>query len=75
MERNLGFNDYLVRMVLTTIILAFAATQGYTNITLAIILAAVGVVVYISALAGWCPIYKAVGVNTCANKIEKGDPA
>lgn len=69
MEKNIGRNDRLVRLILglCAIVLAiFLAIK--VNLIAGIIVALLGLFTIYEALAGWCILYKVMGINTCPIK-------
>jgi hypothetical protein len=64
MTRNVGTIDRMIRIVVGIALIAAAATHtvgawGY-----------IGVLPLLTGLAGWCPPYALLGINTC--KAGKG---
>ncbi|GGO71009.1 YgaP family membrane protein [Bowmanella pacifica] len=60
---NVGILDTAVRSILSCILLALAVEGLYSNTT-SLILAALGVVLWISSSTGVCLLYKMLGVDT-----------
>lgn len=60
--KNVGNFDRVVRMVAGAA-LGFAAYS--TGGIAAVILAAAGVMAFITGLIGWCGVYTLLGINTC----------
>jgi hypothetical protein len=68
MKKNMGNSDKLGRILIAVII----AVLYYTKVidgTVAIILMAVGIILLLTSLLNFCPLYKIFGLNTC--KIPK----
>ena len=64
MKKNMGDSDKLIRILIAVVI----AVLYYTNIidgTVAIVLMAVGIILLLTSLLNFCPLYKIVGLNTC----------
>ncbi|TAH00492.1 MAG: DUF2892 domain-containing protein [Sphingobacteriales bacterium] len=67
MKKNMGTTDRIIRLVL-------AAVFGYLyfgNVvtgTLGLVLVILGGVFALTSLVSFCPLYKLVGMNTCAVK-------
>ncbi len=67
MKKNMGTTDRIIRLVL-------AAVFGYLyfgNVvtgTLGLVLVILGGVFALTSLVSFCPLYKLVGINTCAVK-------
>ena len=59
MKANIGKIDKWIRIVLGVALIAWAATGGP-------VWAWIGVVPLATALINFCPLYRLVGINTCA---------
>ena len=59
MKQNLGKSDRVIRTIVGTVILM----AGYYNQSLWGLL---GIVVYFTAAVGWCPLYRALSITSCA---------
>jgi hypothetical protein len=64
MNTNVGSTDKIVRVVLALAAFVFAFVTGIGG-ALGIVLMAVGVVLAATALTGFCPIYRVLGMSTC----------
>ena len=67
MKKNMGNADRIIRLLLA----ALTAFLYFTNVvsgTLGIVVLIVGGVFLLTSLAGTCPLYSLVGLNTCAAK-------
>ena len=67
MKKNIGNADRIVRLLLS----ALAAFLYFTNVvngTLGIVILVVGGILLLTSLAGTCPLYSLVGLNTCPAK-------
>lgn len=64
MNANVGTLDRVLRIVIG-IVLAVLYFNGTVAGGLGITLLIVGIVLILTALFRWCPIWKAFGVNTC----------
>lgn len=67
MKKNIGSADRIVRFLLA----ALAAFLYFTNVvsgTLGIIILIVGGILLLTTLAGTCPLYSLIGLNTCPAK-------
>ncbi|MBW8637846.1 DUF2892 domain-containing protein [Hoeflea sp. WL0058] len=66
MSTNMGMIDRVLRLVIAAALLfgAFGATSPFSGALfwLAVIVA---VVFVITALAGFCPLYRVIGLSTC----------
>lgn len=67
MEKNIGTKDKLTRVVIAFIIAVLGLT-GVIDGTLETILLIVAVILAVTALFNFCPVYKLVGMNTCTVK-------
>jgi predicted PurR-regulated permease PerM len=63
MKKNVNSIDKLVR-VLAAIVLAVLLFAGTITGTVGIILGIVAVVLLVTSLAGFCPLYKVLGTGT-----------
>tara|TARA_R110001583_G_scaffold84771_2_gene222618 strand:+ start:950 stop:1159 length:210 start_codon:yes stop_codon:yes gene_type:complete len=68
MKKNMGNSDKLIRLLIAVIIAALYYTKIIDG-TVAIILMAIGIVLLLTSLLNFCPLYKIVGLNTC--KVSK----
>jgi Protein of unknown function (DUF2892) len=67
MKKNIGTTDKIVRLVLAAII----AVLYFTNVisgTTAIVLGAVAIILVITSLINFCPIWAVFGKSTCKIK-------
>ncbi|MFZ1703375.1 MAG: DUF2892 domain-containing protein [Saprospiraceae bacterium] len=64
MTSNMGRTDKLIRMVVALII-ATLYYFGYISGFLALILLVIGIILALTSVLNFCPIYKLVGINTC----------
>ncbi len=70
MKANVGTTDKIIRVIIG-IILIISAFLFSMSWTIEIIFIIVGVVALLTALSGFCLIYKLFGINTCKVKTEK----
>lgn len=68
MKKNMGNSDKLIRILIAVVIAALYYTKVIDG-TVAIILMAVGIVLLLTSLLNFCPLYTILGVNTC--KVSK----
>ena len=64
MNANVGSTDKIVRVVLALAAFVFAFVTGIAS-ALGIVLLVVGVVLAATAVTGFCPIYRVLGMSTC----------
>jgi hypothetical protein len=64
MNANVGSTDKIVRVVLALAAAVLAFVTGIGS-AMGIVLLVVGVVLAATALTGFCPIYRVLGVSTC----------
>jgi hypothetical protein len=67
MKKNIGSTDKIIRLVLAALI----AVLYFTNViqgTLAIVLGVVAVVLTLTSLINFCPLYTLLGTSTCKRK-------
>jgi ABC-type protease/lipase transport system fused ATPase/permease subunit len=66
MEKNIGTYDRLARLILGLGALAVGAFIILNvNAWAGIIVAAAGLFLIYEAIAGWCILYRILGINTC----------
>ncbi|TVR93652.1 MAG: DUF2892 domain-containing protein [Trueperaceae bacterium] len=65
MTVNEGTLDRSLRAIVGVVLVA-AWLLGWLTGTLAIVLGIVGVVLLLTAAVGFCPLYRVLGMNTCA---------
>jgi hypothetical protein len=67
MKANMGTADKFIRVLIGVLI----AVLYYLNVisgTTAIIILAIGIVLLITSLVSFCPLYTLLGINTCKKK-------
>lgn len=64
MEKNIGNLDKMIRIVIGLVLIALVFIGPQT------IWGWLGVPVILIALFGWCPLYKVLGISTCAKCSE-----
>jgi hypothetical protein len=67
MKKNVGNADKLVRILIAIAIVILYYTNVITGM-LAIILMAVGIVLLLTVLFNFCPLYAVFGIKTCKTK-------
>jgi hypothetical protein len=65
MKKNIGTTDKIIRLVLAAII-AVVYFTGIITGTLGIVLLAVAVVLALTSLINFCPLYAVIGMSTCS---------
>ncbi|MEQ8770745.1 MAG: DUF2892 domain-containing protein [Phycisphaerales bacterium] len=67
MKTNEGMADRAVRAIagIAALVVAFMFLSAMDGAILGIVVAAVGVVLLITSLVGFCPAYRLVGISTC----------
>lgn len=65
--KNVGTIDKVVRIAAAILIGVLYATNTISGIA-AILLVIVAVVLLITSFIGFCPLYRALGINTCRKK-------
>ncbi len=69
MEKNIGFNDRMIRLSLGLLALLAAYFIAIrVNWIAGAIVALLGAFSIYEALVGWCIMYKILGINTCPVK-------
>jgi uncharacterized membrane protein len=61
---NVGNIDRILRVIIG-VVLAVLYFKGTLTGTLGVVLLVVGIVLILTALIKFCPIYKVLGMNTC----------
>lgn len=67
MKANMGTSDKIIRVIIAVVI----GILIYTNVlsdTLAIVLGVLGIVLLLTSLVGFCPLYTLFGIKTCKTK-------
>ncbi len=64
MKKNVGSTDRLIRLLLT-VVFGVLYYSGIVTGFWGIVVLVLGVVMLLTSLAGVCPLYSLVGVNTC----------
>lgn len=64
MTANVGSTDKVIRLVLALAAVVVAFVAGISSV-LGIVLLVVGAVLGVTALTGFCPLYRVFGMSTC----------
>lgn len=67
MTKNMGQIDRLIRTVVAIALIALIVT-GHVSGAIAIIAALVAAVFLLTSVVGFCPLYRLIGVSTCARR-------
>jgi len=67
MKKNIGPTDKIIRIVIAVIIMALYYF-GKISDTTAMVLLVIGIVLLLTSLINFCPLYRIIGVNTCKKK-------
>ena len=67
MKTNMGTADKVIRIIIALII-GFLYYNGTITGTLGIVLVVLAVVLVLTSLVGFCPLYTLFGMNTCKRK-------
>jgi len=70
MKKNLGTVDRIIRIIILAIV-GILYSMGVISGTLGITLLVIGVVLGLTSLIGFCPIYTLLGINSCPLKENK----
>lgn len=65
--KNMGTADKRIRLIIAAVI-AVLYFIGLIKGTIAIVFLVVGIILALTSLISFCPIYKLVGINTCKVK-------
>jgi len=66
MQKNMGTLDKTLRLIVAAIAVALAASGTLVG-TLAIIAYLLAAVFVVTSLVSFCPLYRLIGLRTCAN--------
>ena len=67
MVKNMGRKDKLIRMA-AALVIASLYYFGYITGTIAFILLTIGVILALTSVLRFCPLYKLININTCEIK-------
>lgn len=67
MTKNEGKMDQMIRLILGVVLLGLAFFGGLSGALYWIALV-VGVVMLVTSVTGFCPLYRVFGINTCNRK-------
>lgn len=73
MTTNVGWLDRLMRLLLAAVLL-YSSFTLYAHTVLGIGLAIAAVVALLTATVGFCPLYRFLGLRTCASKTPSPNP-
>lgn len=63
MKVNIGFTDKIIRVLMATLVAGLIVNQMFLGIG-AIVLTIIAVVLILTSIAGVCPLYTILGINT-----------
>ena len=66
MHKNMGTLDKTLRLIVAVIAVALSATGVLTG-TAALVAYIVAAVFVVTSLVSFCPLYRLIGLRTCAN--------
>ncbi len=67
MKKNIGTTDKIIRLVLAAILAVLYFTGTITG-TLGIVLLAVAVMLTLTSLVNFCPLYAMLGITSCSTE-------
>lgn len=70
MKKNVGTTDQVIRIIIAAIAAGLIITKTLTG-TWAIVAGIAGAVLLITAITGFCGLYKVFGISSCAAKSNK----
>jgi len=70
MKKNVGTADQIIRVVIAAIAVGLIITKTLTG-TWAIVAGIVGAAMLITAVTGFCGLYKVFGMSTCPAKSKE----
>jgi len=68
MKKNLGKTDKIIRIVIALVLAALLYFTDYFIGTIAIVGLAIAIILLLTSLFDFCPIYRIFGINTCKAK-------
>jgi hypothetical protein len=71
MKKNVGFTDKLIRIILAAIIVGLYFAKVLTG-TLGIVLLVIAVVLVLTSVVSFCPIWALLGLSTTTKEEESG---
>jgi hypothetical protein len=67
MKKNVGNADKIIRLIIPAAVIVLVVFKVFTG-TLALVLLIVACVLAVTSMAGFCPLYSLLGINTCPKK-------
>ncbi|HHH54963.1 MAG TPA: DUF2892 domain-containing protein [Bacteroidetes bacterium] len=67
MKKNVGITDKWIRILIAVVILVLYGFDIITGTT-AMVLLIVGIILLLTSLISFCPLYTIFGINTCKKK-------
>lgn len=67
MKKNMGTTDKLIRTMVAVLIAILYLTNVISGIT-AIVLGSIALVMLVTSMIGFCPLYSPFGISTLKNK-------
>jgi len=67
MNKNMGGTDKIIRVILAALV-GVLYYLDYISGTLAYVLMGVAIILLITSLVNFCPLYRLLGINTCRIK-------
>lgn len=67
MKKNLGSTDKMIRLFIAIIFITLYFTKMVSG-TLAIVLLVISIILLLTSLINFCPLYLPFGINTCKKK-------
>lgn len=65
MSKNVGSIDRILRLVVGLLLIAYIVYQPFSNPTYTYVMCAAGVVLALTSIFSFCPIYRIFGLRTC----------
>lgn len=70
MKKNVGSADRIIRLLLGLVLIILYVMHVFTG-TVGFVLLIAGIIIALTSLISFCPIYAILGINTCP--VKKGD--
>lgn len=67
MKKNMGSTDKIIRIILAAVFGLLYFTGTVTG-AIGVVLLVLGIVFILTSVAGFCPLYAPLGINTCPAK-------
>jgi hypothetical protein len=73
MKKNVGIYDTIIRIIFAIVVAILFFTNAINGVW-AIVLGILAIVLLVTGLLGFCPLYAIIGVRTCPMKEKPNNP-